>query len=83
MQTAVLGDRLVGVGEVTVVVVEAKRQALEDRRRQLRWIEAQLHPGIAAEKGFVEFGSDHAERLLFEMAGLGIGAILEATNARA
>jgi hypothetical protein len=64
---AALGDRLMRVGKVTVVVVEAKGQALEDRRRQLRRIEAPLLPGIATEEGFVELGSNHAERLLLEI----------------
>jgi hypothetical protein len=55
------------VGEVAVVVVEAKGQALEDRRRQLRRIEAPLLSGIAPEEGFVELDSNHAERLLLEI----------------
>ena len=82
-RVAALGHRLMGVGEIGIVKIEAKRQAFEDRRGQPGGIEAPLLAGIAAEEGLVEFGPDHAESLLLEIGRLRIFRVFEATNAAA
>ena len=65
--------RLIGVGEVAVVAVEAQRDAGGDLRVKLGGIEAPLFAGVAAEEFFVELAAyavdDHVfggdERIAF------------------
>ena len=61
----------IAVEEVVVVIVEAHRQALQDRRGQFGRRAAPLLFGVALEEGLVEIRADEAQRLFLE--GLRIG----------
>ena len=60
-----------GMGEIGIVEIEAKRQAFQDRSGQAGGIQAPLLARIATEEGLVEFGPDHAESLLLEIGRFG------------
>ncbi|MPL75571.1 hypothetical protein SDC9_21397 [bioreactor metagenome] len=68
---AVFRHALETVEEIIVVIVEAHRQPLQDRGRQLGGLHPPLLDRIALEEGLVEIAADEAQRLFLE--GLRIG----------
>ena len=65
---AVQRHRLVGVGEIAIVAIRARRNARGDRGIQLRRIEAPLFARIAAEEFLVQLPPDGVDHHIFGRA---------------
>jgi hypothetical protein len=82
-RVAALWHRLMGMGEIGIVEIEAKRQAFEDRSGQAGGIQAPLLAGITTEEGLESSGPIMLRACSSKLAGSEIFRVFEATNAAA